>query len=92
MNKFLVDNSRVTDVFKRVLAKEDPSLVDNQILGIWPIIGRNLVMAYSIKDLPEEKKQPFVKEVIKLLKEEYEMEVEPYFNQQYNYFGIVRKY
>lgn len=92
MNKFLVDNSRVTDVFKRVLAKEDPILADSKILGIWPILGRNLVMAYSIKDFPEEKKQPFVEEVQKLLFEEYQMETEPYFNSDYNYFGITRKY
>ena len=92
MNKFLVENARVVDVFKRVLSQYDATLVDKVNIGIWPIMGRVMVTAVTIQQFPVLERIPFVEQIQDILKKEYDMDTEPYFNEEYNYFGITRKY
>lgn len=89
MNKFLMENSRVTDVFKQVLGNVNPELTDT-VIGMWPILGRKLVMAVNIPGVDEEVQEEIVDEVIRKLKEVYQISASPYSNK--GYFGIIRDY
>ncbi len=90
MNNFLVENSRVTDVFKKVLGSINPELTDT-VIGMWPILGRKLVVAVNIPGIDEEIQEEIIDEVIKGLKKEYGISATPY-NGNYQYFGIVKGY
>ena len=90
MNTFIRDNARVADVIKQVVGSYDPTLIDKVVTGIWPILGRRVVTAIPEKDFPDINPDKFIMQVIKLLKEDFNMDAEPF--EDVGMMGIIRKY